>query len=152
MKFMVLNGPNMNLLGIREPEIYGSQTYDDLLTFVEVTAKALGHEVHCFQSNHEGALIDQIQQAWREGCHGLVINPAAWTHYSFALHDALKSVPIPTVEVHLTDIHKREAFRRHSVTAPACILQISGEGFDGYRQALIYLADWLKEKGGGTHG
>lgn len=152
MKYMVLNGPNMNLLGIREPDIYGSQTYEELVTFIEEAGKNLGHEIQCFQSNYEGALIDQIQLAWREGWDGLVINPAAWTHYSYALHDALKSVPLPTVEVHMTDIHQRETFRRHSVTAPACIHQISGQGFEGYRQAMVRLDVWFKEKGDAAHG
>lgn len=131
MKILVLNGPNLNMLGIREPDIYGKANYEVLCQTVEKEAKRLGVQADICQSNHEGELVDWIQQAY--GVYdGILINPAAYTHYSIAILDALKAVGLPAVEVHISDIHSREEFRRHSVTAPACIRQISGKGLCGY--------------------
>lgn len=127
------------MLGIREPSVYGSQTYEELCDDLMRAAEARGHTLLCLQSNSEGQLIDYIQQAYFEGFDGIVINPGAYTHYSYALFDALKSVPVPAVEVHLSDIHSREDFRKTSVTAPACIGQISGKGRDGYVEAMDLL-------------
>ncbi len=135
MKIVIINGPNLNMLGIREPGIYGAGTYKELLEFIENKAKELGVSVECFQSNSEGAIIDKIQACYGDA-DGIVINPGAYTHYSYAIHDAIKSVMIKTVEVHISDIHTREDFRRISVTAPACIRQISGLGWDGYIEAI----------------
>ncbi|MPM81144.1 3-dehydroquinate dehydratase [bioreactor metagenome] len=138
MKFLVINGPNLNLLGQREPAIYGRQDYAALCALVESAAEQRGCTAFCYQSNHEGAIIDTIQQA--QGAYdGIVINPGAYTHYSYAIHDALKAIDVPAVEVHISDISSREAFRRISVTAPACVGQISGKGFDGYVLALDLL-------------
>jgi 3-dehydroquinate dehydratase-2 len=132
MKILVINGPNLNLLGIREPEIYGNRTYADLVEL----CTALGAE--CVQSNHEGAIIDMIHGAM--GVYdGIVINPAAYTHTSIAIADALKAVGIPAVEVHLSDISRREEFRRVSYTAAACVKTISGMGIEGYAEAIRYL-------------
>jgi len=127
------------MLGIREPSVYGSQTYEALCDDLVAAAEARGHTLLCLQSNSEGQLIDYIQQAYFEGFDGIVINPGAYTHYSYALFDALKSVPVPAVEVHLSDIHSREDFRRISVTAPACIGQIYGKGREGYIEAMDLL-------------
>lgn len=135
MKIVVINGPNLNMLGIREPGIYGEGTYNELLEFIREKALEMGVETDFFQSNSEGAIIDKIQACYGE-VDGIVINPGAYTHYSYAIHDAIKSVMIPTVEVHISDIHQREDFRRISVTAPACIRQISGLGWDGYIEAI----------------
>lgn len=138
MKFLVINGPNLNLLGQREPDIYGRQDYAALCRMVEEHAAAHGSTAECYQSNHEGAIIDVIQAA--QGVYdGIVINPGAYTHYSYAIHDALKAVSVPAVEVHISDIHSREEFRRVSVTAPACVGQISGQGFAGYTMAMDLL-------------
>lgn len=138
MKFLVINGPNLNLLGQREPDIYGRQDYAALCRMVEEHAAAHGSTAECYQSNHEGAIIDVIQAA--QGVYdGIVINPGAYTHYSYAIHDALKAVTVPAVEVHISDIHSREEFRRVSVTAPACVGQISGQGFAGYTMAMDLL-------------
>ena len=123
MKLLVINGPNLNLLGLREPAIYGSQNYESLLALIRAACDAEGIEVGFVQSNHEGAIIDAIQEA-DTAFDGIVINPGAYTHYSYAIHDALKAVSIPAVEVHMSDIQKREEFRHLSVTAPACIAQI----------------------------
>lgn len=136
MKIMILNGPNLNMTGTREPNIYGRTGYEEMMAQVERAAQSRGHEVTCFQSNYEGALIDEIQRAWRENYDGIIINPGAFTHYSYALHDALASVPIPAVEVHLSNIHAREAFRHQSVTASACVGQIAGFGATGYILAM----------------
>jgi len=142
MKILVLNGPNINMLGIREPGIYGVQTYQDLLKLLDETATELGLEITHFQSNHEGCLVDQIQQAL--GVYdGIVINPAAYTHTSIAILDALKAVNIPTVEVHISDVDQREDFRRISYAGMACIHTIKGHGIAGYREAILY----LKERG-----
>ena len=140
MKILVINGPSINMLGIREPEIYGSQTYQALLDLIEKTANEEGLEVECFQSNHEGAIVDKIQEAYGK-IDGIVINPAAYTHTSIAILDALKAVNIPAVEVHISDVDSREDFRRISYAGMACEKRIAGEGIDGYRQAILYLKE-----------
>ena len=140
MKILVLNGPNINMLGIREPDIYGKNTFADLLALLDAAAVEFGVEVTQYQSNHEGCLVDEIQKAY--GFYdGIVINPAAYTHTSVAILDALKAVGIPTVEVHISDVDAREAFRRISYPGMACVKTIKGQGLDGYRQAIA----WLKE-------
>ena len=139
MKFLVINGPNLNLLGLREPAIYGSQNYEALLAFIRSACDAEGVGVDFFQSNHEGAIVDAIQAAY--GVYdGIVINPAAYTHTSVAILDALKAVAIPAVEVHISDMEKREEFRHLSVTAPVCIAQIRGHGFESYTMGIDLLA------------
>lgn len=138
MKILVINGPNINMLGIREPGIYGKQTFSDLLKLLDDTASALEIQIDQFQSNHEGSLVDKIQEAY--GLYdGIVINPAAYTHTSVAILDALKSVSIPAVEVHISDVDSRESFRQISYASMACERTIKGLGIDGYRQAIIYL-------------
>lgn len=139
-KFAILNGPNLNRLGKREPQIYGSATLKDLEKLVRAEAKRLGVSVVFFQSNHEGALVDKVHALADAGIAGLICNFAAYSHTSIALHDALKSVGLPAIEVHISDIKKREAFRHHSMTAGACIGMISGQGFPGYVEALRRLA------------
>ena len=139
MKILVLNGPNINMLGIREPGVYGSQTYAELLRLLEVWAKELGIEMEHYQSNHEGCLVDKIQEAYGN-FDGIVINPAAYTHTSIAILDALKAVAIPAVEVHISDVKSREDFRQISYAGKACIKTIMGQGLDGYRQAMAFLA------------
>ena len=144
MKILVINGPNINMLGIREPNIYGKQTFGELLALLESTAKELDVTVDQFQSNHEGAIVDKIQAAY--GIYdGFVINPAAYTHTSVAILDALKAVSIPTVEVHISDVDSREAFRKISYPALYCEKSIKGQGLDGYRQAIIYLTEKYKK-------
>ena len=138
-KILILNGPNINMTGLREKEVYGAQTYDELLALIRAEADKLGCEVRCIQSNHEGALIDAIQQAYFDGFDGIVFNPGGYTHTSVALHDAVASVPIPTIEVHMSNIHAREEFRHVSMTASACKGQIVGFGFQGYLMAMRYL-------------
>ena len=138
MKILVLNGPNLNMLGIREPGIYGKQTFADLLTLIQHTAREEGLEIEQFQSNHEGDLVDKIQAAYGI-FDGIVINPAAYTHTSVAILDALKAVAIPAVEVHISDVDSREPFRKISYAGMACVKTIKGQGFDGYRQAILYL-------------
>lgn len=140
MKILVLNGPNINMLGIREPGIYGKNTFADLLSLLETTAAQENLEIHQYQSNHEGALVDKIQAAF--GVYdGIVINPAAYTHTSVAILDALKSVSIPTVEVHISDVDSRESFRQISYAGLACVKTIKGQGIDGYRQAVLFLKE-----------
>ena len=139
MKLLIINGPNLNFLGIREKAIYGTQDYDYLLKIIEEKARELSCQVEVFQSNHEGAIIDRIQDAYFDGTEGIVINPGAYTHYSYAIHDALASITIPKVEVHISDINAREEFRKTSVTAPACNFQIVGEGLPGYLHAMEWL-------------
>lgn len=140
-KFAILHGPNLNRLGRREPHIYGTATLKDLERLIRAEARRLGVGVVFFQSNHEGALIDRIHALADAGIAGFVVNFGAYTHTSIALHDALKSVaPLPAVEVHISDIRKREKFRRHSYTAAACLALISGRGFPGYLEALRLLA------------
>lgn len=136
MKVLVINGPNLNMLGIREPDIYGKQTYDALVDEVAAYASERGVEIAFFQSNHEGALVDAIQQAYFDKVDGIILNPAAYTHTSVAILDALKAVAIPTVEVHLSDINSRDEFRRHSYVTPACVATICGKGFQGYLEAI----------------
>ncbi len=137
MKILVLNGPNLNFLGIREPEVYGKQTYQDLLDMLNEKAKRDGFELVAKQSNHEGQLIDWIQEAYYDGTDGIVINPGALTHYSYALFDALSSVTtIPKIEIHISDITKREGFRKISLTKDACDKQIYGRGLQGYMDAI----------------
>ena len=139
MKILVINGPNMNMLGIRQPEIYGSATYEDLQAMIREEAGRLGAEVGFFQSNHEGALVDAIQQAYFDKVDGIVINPAAYTHTSVALLDALKAVELPAVEVHISDVSRREDFRQVSYVRLACCKTIAGYGFEGYRLAAEHL-------------
>jgi len=138
MKILVINGPNLNMLGIREPDIYGKHTFQDLLNLLNQTAESLHIELEQFQSNHEGAIVDKIQAAYGN-TDGIVINPAAYTHTSVAILDALKAVGIPAVEVHISDVDSREAFRKISYAGLACEKTIKGQGFDGYRQAIEYL-------------
>lgn len=139
MKILVINGPNLNFLGIREKKIYGTQDYQYLMDLIAKKAKETGDEIVTYQSNHEGAIIDRIQEAYFDGTNGIVINPGAYTHYSYAIRDALASVEIPKVEVHISDITSREEFRKISVTAPVCNKQIYGQGLDGYLQAIDFL-------------
>ena len=142
MKLLVLNGPNINMLGIREPGVYGSQSYAELLRLLDLWANELGIEMEHYQSNHEGALVDKIQAAYGN-FDGIVINPAAYTHTSIAILDALKAVAIPAVEVHISDVKSREDFRQISYAGRACIKTIMGQGLDGYRQAMIFLTEVL---------
>ncbi len=142
MKFLVINGPNLNLLGSREPEIYGTSGYDALVGRIKTSAASMNVEAEVFQSNHEGAIIDKIHAA-RGSFDGIIINPGAYTHYSYAILDALKAVDIPAVEVHLSNIHQREAFRHTSVTAAGCDGQICGLGQFGYVAAMGYLIEKL---------
>lgn len=140
MKILVINGPNINMVGIREPGVYGNQTFADLLTLLENTAKELGITVEQCQSNHEGDLVDKIQAAYGN-TDAIVINPAAYTHTSIAILDALKAVSIPAVEVHISDVAAREDFRQISYTGMACEKTIKGQGLDGYRHAIVYLKE-----------
>ena len=142
MKLLVLNGPNINMLGIREPGVYGSQSYQELLRLLDLWAKELGVEMEHYQSNHEGSLVDKIQAAYGN-FDGIVINPAAYTHTSIAILDALKAVGLPAVEVHISDVKQREDFRQISYAGKACIKTIMGQGLDGYRQAMVYLKEVL---------
>ena len=142
MKLLIINGPNLNLLGLREPEIYGKQDYAALLDFLQASAEEAGVEIECFQSNHEGAIVDAIQAAYGV-FDGIVINPAAYTHTSVAILDALKAVALPAVEVHLSDVSLREDFRRISYAGMACQKTFMGLGFEGYRQAILFLKDRL---------
>ena len=139
MKFLVINGPNLNMLGIREPDIYGSRTYDELVGMIREAAEELGVDVEFYQSNHEGDLVDKIEEAYFRHFDGIVINPAAYTHTSVALLDAVKAVMIPTVEVHISDVDARDEFRKVSYIRQACIATISGRGFDGYVDAIKLL-------------
>ena len=140
MKLLVINGPNINMLGIREPGIYGKSTYGDLLALIQQTAREENLEIGHFQSNHEGAIVDTIQAAL--GVYdGIVINPAAYTHTSVAILDALKAVAIPAVEVHISDVDSRESFRQISYPGLYCEKTIKGQGIDGYRQAILYLKE-----------
>ncbi len=141
MKLLVINGPNLNLLGIREPEHYGAETYKDLVEKIQNYCDKKGHPVTFFQSNHEGALVDAIQQAYFDKVEGIVINPAAYTHTSIALLDALKAVDLPAVEVHISDVSRREDFRQVSFVRQACIATIAGHGFDGYTEAMDLLME-----------
>lgn len=145
MKFLILNGPNLNLLGLREPEIYGKETYAALTDFVQTVCQREGITCRVFQSNHEGALVDEIQAAY--GVYdGIIINPAAYTHTSIAILDALKAVQLPAVEVHLSEVGAREAFRQISYAGMACIRTYAGLGFAGYERAIVYLKEYLQTK------
>ena len=145
MKILVINGPNINFLGIREKGIYGDQNYEALVNMIEEKAKQLGVDVEVFQSNHEGAIIDKIQEAYYSKTDGIIINPGAFTHYSYAVRDALTSVSsIPKIEVHISNVHTREEFRHTSVTVPVCNGQVVGLGLKGYLYALEAITDMLK--------
>ena len=139
MKLYIINGPNLNMLGIREPRIYGKETYIDLVKMIEDKAKALNIDVDIYQSNHEGDLVDKIQEAYFKGADGIVINPGAYTHTSIALLDAVKSVGIPTVEVHISKVEEREDFRQISYIRSACQKTITGHGVQGYLEAMDFL-------------
>ncbi len=143
MNILVLNGPNINMLGIREPEIYGSENYDELCRRVSSHAAAKGIDCRILQSNHEGDLVDMIQQAFFDKVDGLVFNPGAYTHTSIAIADALKATRIPTVEVHISDVSSREAFRQVSYIRESCIATVSGKGIDGYLEAIDILCSHL---------
>lgn len=146
MKLYILNGPNLNMLGIREPEHYGSQTYGDLCSLISEHCRKKGIEHVIFQSNSEGELVSKIQEAYFDGADGIVINPAAYTHTSIALLDAVKAVMLPTVEVHISDVSKREDFRQISYIRSACIETIKGEGLGGYLHAIDDLADYIEKE------
>lgn len=145
MKILVINGPNINFLGIREPDIYGRNSFRDLLQLLEKTAQELDLEIEQYQSNHEGDLVDKIQWAYGK-VDGIVINPAAYTHTSVAILDALKAVGLPAVEVHISDVDSREAFRQVSYAGLACCKTIKGHGLEGYREAIVYLNNQLSHK------
>lgn len=145
MKLLVINGPNLNLLGLREPDIYGKEDYKALTAFVNSVCDAEEIECRMFQSNHEGDIVDEIQSAYGN-FDAILINPAAYTHTSVAILDALKAVGIPTVEVHLSDVNSREEFRRHSYITPACIAKICGKGFEGYREGILLLKEAVCKK------
>ena len=138
MKILVINGPNINMLGIREPAVYGKNSFADLLTLLEETGRAESVEIEQYQSNYEGSLVDKIQEAYGK-FDGIVINPAAYTHTSIAILDALKAVGIPAVEVHISDVSQRESFRQISYAGMACCKTIMGHGLEGYREAILYL-------------
>ena len=142
MKILLIHGPNFNLLGTREPEIYGTDTLAEINVEIAAYGRDNGIEIHTAQSNSEGAIIDLLHDAMN-WANGIIINPAAYTHYSYAIYDALLAVGVPTIEVHLSDIHRREDFRAHSVIAPACIKQITGHGKDGYLMAIDHLSQYL---------
>ena len=146
MKILVVNGPNLNMLGKRDPKYYSNKTYDDLLKMIGDKALELDALVEVFQSNHEGAIIDRLQDAMEDGTQALVINPGAYTHYSYAIHDALEILSFPKIEVHISDINSRDEFRKVSVTRPACDAQIVGEGFEGYLHAMEDAAKMILEK------
>ena len=145
MKLFIINGPNLNLLGVREPELYGRQDYAALVKLVEDTCAGMGIEADIYQSNHEGDLVDKIQSAYGIA-DGIVINPAAYTHTSVAILDALKAVALPAVEVHISDVSKREDFRQISYAGMACVKTYMGLGLEGYRQAILFLKDYLENK------
>ena len=144
MNILVINGPNLNMLGIREPDLYGKADYAALVQLVKETCAQEGIGVEIFQSNHEGAIVDKIQEAYGRK-DGIVINPAAYTHTSVAILDALKAVSIPAVEIHISDVSQREDFRQISYAGKACIKTFMGLGLEGYRQAILYLKDYLKQ-------
>ena len=145
MKLLVINGPNLNMLGLREPDIYGDKNYAALVDFIEKTCSEEDIEVEVFQSNHEGEIVDKIQAAYGK-IDGIVINPAAYTHTSVAILDALKAVNIPAVEVHLSDVSAREEFRQISYVRLHCLTTYAGFGFEGYKKAIVYLEEYLKNK------
>jgi 3-dehydroquinate dehydratase-2 len=143
MTILVINGPNINMLGIREPGIYGKSSFKDLLRLLDDTAAALNIQIQQYQSNHEGCLVDKIQESYGK-IDGIVINPAAYTHTSVAILDALKAVAIPAVEVHISDLSQREAFRQISYAGLACVKTIKGHGLEGYREAILFLKNYLQ--------
>lgn len=143
MKFCIINGPNLNMLGIREPDLYGNITYDTLIEKIGQWGRETGIETTCYQSNHEGDLVDRIQACYRDGTDGIIINPGAYTHTSVALLDAVKAVQIPTVEVHISDVSQREDFRQISYIRMACVATVMGQGIDGYRTAMQILKEKL---------
>lgn len=145
MKLLVINGPNLNFLGIREKNVYGTQDYDYLLNMIAEKGQKEGCTIEVFQSNHEGAIIDRIQDSYFDGTEGIVINPGAYTHYSYAIRDALSSITVPKVEIHISNIMEREDFRKVSVTAPACDRQIYGKGLDGYLMAIDHILSMQNE-------
>lgn len=140
-KILIINGPNLNFLGIREKSVYGSQTYDDLLQMIAEKGEETATQIEVFQSNHEGAMIDRIQESYHDQTEGLIINAGAYTHYSYALRDALASIIVPKIEVHISDITKREEFRKVSVIEEVCDKQIMGKGLPGYLEAIDFLLD-----------
>ena len=144
MKFLVINGPNLNILGLREPSIYGDRSYKALVELIETVCRDEGIQVEVFQSNHEGAIVDKIQAAYGV-FDGIVINPAAYTHTSVAILDALKAVSIPAVEVHISDVSTRESFRQVSYAGMACVKTYMGHGFEGYAMAIRYLKGYLSK-------
>lgn len=143
MRILVINGPNINMLGVREPNVYGKKSYAALVDYLRRSAGELGVQIECFQSNSEGEIVTSIQDAYRR-VDGIVINPAAYTHTSIAILDALKAVGIPAVEVHLSDVNAREEFRRVSYAGMACVKTIAGKGFDGYKEAMEFLIGMKK--------
>lgn len=145
MKILVMNGPNINFLGIREKSVYGTQDYDYLLGMIAKKGEETGSTIEVFQSNHEGALIDRLQDSYFDGTEGIVINPGAYTHYSYAIRDALASITVPKIEIHISDITAREEFRKVSVTKPACDGQIYGRGLEGYLLAIDEVIRLAKE-------
>lgn len=145
MKILVINGPNINFLGIREKSVYGNQDYAYLQKLIAEKADEIGAEIEVFQSNYEGGIIDRIQEAYFDGTEGIVINPGAYTHYSYAIRDALASITLPKVEIHISDITKREAFRQVSVTKEVCDFQIYGRGLTGYLDAIDFVAQKIKK-------
>ncbi len=144
MKILIVNGPNLNLLGTREPEVYGTLTLEKINAELEILAKELGVELEFFQSNVEGEIVNAIQAA-RGDCAGIVINPAAYTHTSVAIRDAISAVSLPAVEIHISNVHAREEFRKNSLIAPVCVGQIAGFGLDSYRLAMLALMNLLKK-------
>ena len=144
MKIMLVNGPNLNMVGVREKGIYGVRSFEEICNFIKTEGIKKGNEITLFQSNSEGEIIDALQKAYYEKYEGIIINPGAYTHYSYAIHDAIKGINIPTVEVHLSNIHTREEFRHKSVTAPACIGQMCGFGENGYILAMDALETYKK--------
>ena len=147
MKIMVMNGPNLNLLGIREPDIYGAETYTTLIEKIKTHAQKNGAEVECVQSNHEGALVDEIHRAFFEKFDGIVMNPGAYTHTSIALLDALKATKLPAVEIHISDPDTRESFRHISYVRAACVATVAGHGTNGYLEAMDILMEYIKSNG-----
>lgn len=147
MKIMVMNGPNLNLLGIREPDIYGAETYTTLIEKIKMHAQKNGIEVECVQSNHEGILVDEIHRAFFEKFDGIVMNPGAYTHTSIALLDALKATKLPAVEIHISDPDTRESFRHISYVRAACIATVAGHGTNGYLEAMDILMEYIKNNG-----
>lgn len=147
MKILVINGPNLNFLGIRERSVYGNQDYEYLKNLIAEKGKQIGADIEVFQSNYEGGIIDRIQESYFDGTDAIVINPGAYTHYSYAIRDALASIVVPKVEIHISDITKREAFRQVSVTREVCDFQIYGRGLQGYLDAIDYCLAQIEKNG-----